>query len=112
MPAARINMRKIKDVLRLKLQAGLSYDRIAASLNISKGVVAKYASLAAAAALDWPTVVGLSEAALERHLLSGRAERHSPYAQPDFGRIHQELRRKGMTLMLLWQEYVAQTPEQ
>jgi len=39
MPAARINMRKIKDVLRLKLQAGLSHERIAACLNISKGVV-------------------------------------------------------------------------
>jgi hypothetical protein len=32
-------MRKIKDVLRLKLQAGLSHERIAACLNISKGVV-------------------------------------------------------------------------
>lgn len=45
-------MRKIKDVLRLKLHAGLSHERIAASLGISKGVVAKYASLAAAAGLD------------------------------------------------------------
>ena len=41
MPAARINMRKIKDVLCLKLHAGLSHERVAASLNISKGVVAK-----------------------------------------------------------------------
>jgi DNA-binding transcriptional regulator LsrR (DeoR family) len=73
MPAARINMRKIKDVLRLKLHAGLSHERIAASLDISKGVVAKYASLAAAAGLDWPTVERLSEAALERHLVGGRA---------------------------------------
>ena len=80
MPAARINMRKIKDVLRLKLQAGLSHERIAASLGISKGVVAKYASLAAAAGLDWPTVEGLSEAALERHLVGGRADRPSHYA--------------------------------
>jgi DNA-binding transcriptional regulator LsrR (DeoR family) len=64
MPAARINMRKIKDVLRLKLHAGLSHERIAASLGISKGVVAKYASLAAAAGLDWPTVERLSETAL------------------------------------------------
>ncbi len=34
-------MRKIKDVLRLKLQAGLSHERIATCLNISKGVVAR-----------------------------------------------------------------------
>lgn len=64
-------MRKIKDVLRLKLQAGLSYERIAGSMGISKGVVAKYASLAAAAGLDWPTVERLSEAALERRLVGG-----------------------------------------
>jgi transposase len=112
MPTARINTRKIKDVLRLKLQAGLSHERIAACLNISKGVVAKYASLAAAAGLDWLAVERLSETALERHLVGGRADRPSPYAQPNFGRIHQELRRKGMTLMLLWQEYAAQHPEQ
>lgn len=46
-------MRKIKDVLRLKLDAQLSHERIAAALNISKGVVAKYVGLAAAAGLDW-----------------------------------------------------------
>ena len=43
----RINMRKIKDVLRLKLDAQLSHERIAASLGISKGVVAKYVGAAA-----------------------------------------------------------------
>ena len=78
-------MRKIKDVLRLKLQAGLSHERIAAALGISKGVVAKYCTLAAACGLDWPTVEGLSESALERRLLAGRADRPSHYAQPDYG---------------------------
>ena len=48
----RITMRKIKDVLRLKLDAQLSHERIAASLGISKGVVTKYVSLAATAGLD------------------------------------------------------------
>ena len=42
-------MRKIKDVLRLKLDAGLSHQQIAAALGISKGVVTKYVGLAAAA---------------------------------------------------------------
>jgi len=54
-------MRKIKDVLRLKLDARLSHERIAAALNISKGVVAKYVSLATAADLDWAQVQGLDE---------------------------------------------------
>ena len=46
-------MRKIKDVLRLKLDAKLSHQQIAAALGISKGVVTKYVGLAAAAGLDW-----------------------------------------------------------
>jgi len=103
-------MRKIRDFLRLKLHAGLSHERIAASLGVSKGVVAKYASLAAAAGLDWSTVERLGETALERHLVGGRVDHPGQYAQPNFGRIHQELRRKGMTLILLWREYVAQHP--
>ncbi len=62
-------MRKIKDVLRLKLDAKLSHQQIATALGISKGVVTKYVGLAAAAGLDWPTVLALDEAALERGLL-------------------------------------------
>ena len=100
-------MRKIKDVLRLKLDAQLSHERIAAALNISKGVVTKYASLAAAAGLDWPSIASLDETALQRRLLNP-AERPSSFVLPDYGRLHQELRRKGMTLMLLWEEHVAQ----
>ena len=97
-------MRKIKDVLRLKLDARLSHEQTAAALGISKGVVAKYASLAAAAGLDWAAVQCLDETALERRLLVA-PQRQSDFIQPDYGRVHQELRRKGMTLMLLWEEH-------
>ena len=51
-------MRKIKDILRLKLDAKFSHEQIAATLSISKGVVTKYVGLAAAADLSWPTVQG------------------------------------------------------
>ncbi|MEB0139539.1 IS21 family transposase, partial [Undibacterium sp. CCC2.1] len=64
-------MRKIKDVLRLKLDAKLSHQQIADALGLSKGVVTKYVGLAAAAALDWAAVQSLDEAALERRLLVG-----------------------------------------
>ena len=100
-------MRKIKDVLRLKLDAHLSHERIAAALGLSKGVVFKYVGLAAAAGLDWPAIAALDEAALERRLKlnPGQTARPSDFVLPDYGRIHQELRRKGMTLMLLWEEH-------
>ena len=103
-------MRKIKDVLRLKLDALLSHEQIAGSLGISKGVVAKYVGLAAAAGLTWPEVQACDEITLERRLLAAR-QRAPTHVQPDYGRTHQELRRKGMTLMLLWEEYQADHAE-
>ena len=99
-------MRKIKDVLRLKLDAKMSHQQIAAALGISKGVVTKYVGLAAAAGLDWTTVQGLDETMLKRRLLAA-PEQPRDHVQPDYGRLHHELRRKGMTLMLLWEEHRA-----
>jgi transposase len=97
-------MRKIKDVLRLKLDAKLSHEQIATALRLSKGVVTKYVSLAAAAGLDWPTVQASDEGALERMLLV-MPQRPRAHVQPDYGQLHHELRRKGVTLALLWEEY-------
>ncbi|NVM92806.1 hypothetical protein FHT32_006499 [Variovorax sp. SG517] len=105
-------MRNIRDVLRLKLEARLSHERIAASLDISKSVAAKYVGLAGAAGLDWPTIQTLSDTALERRVVQGRLDRPSHYVLPDYGRVHQELQRKGMTLMLLCEEHVAAHPGQ
>lgn len=103
-------MRKIKEVLRLKLDARLSHEQIAAALDLSKGVVTKYVGLAAAAGLDWAAVQSLDDVTLERQLLAC-PEKARHHVQPDFGRIHHELRRKGVTLMLLWEEYRAEYAE-
>jgi transposase len=100
-------MRKIRDVLRLKLEAKLSHQQIADALSLSKGVVTKYVTLAKAANLDWAQIQQLDDTTLHNRLLC-IAERVSAFVQPDYGHIHQELRRKGMTLMLLWQEHVEQ----
>jgi len=107
MPPPAMDIRMIKDVLRLKLHGGLSHEAIARSLSISKGAVAKYVSLAAAGGLTWESIASLSEAELERRLL-GRNPDEGRIVEPDFGRVHLELRRKGVTLTLLWQEYRAE----
>ena len=106
MPQQRMDIRMIKNILRLKYQGALSHEAIARSLCISKGVVVKYLGLAAAAGLDWQATSELDEAALERRLL-GRSAAETRVALADFARVHIELRRKGVTLMLLWQEYRA-----
>ena len=111
MPALRINMRKLKDALRLKFDGGQSHQQIADALGISKGVVTKYVGLAVAAGLDWQAIAAMDEATLERRLLASPRPGDS-YAQADYGRIHQELGRKGVTLMLLWEEYCAQAGDE
>ncbi len=99
-------MRKIKDVLRLKLDAKLSHQQIADALGISKGVVTKYVGLAAVAGLDWFAVQAASDTELD-HRLYVLQKRQRDHIQPDYARLHHELRRKGMTLMLLWEGYRA-----
>jgi transposase len=106
MPQPRMDIRMIRDILRLKYQDQQSHERIARCLNISKGAVAKYLGLASAAGLDWAAAADLDEAALEHRLL-GRTLADSRIVEPDFALVHIELRRKDMTLMLLWQEYRA-----
>ena len=106
MPQPRMDIRMIKDIIRLKYVAKLSYQDIALSLAISKGAVTKYLSLAGAAQLDWNAVADMDEASLERRLL-GRDVAALRVVEADFGLVHIELRRKGVTLALLWQEYRA-----
>jgi transposase len=99
----------IKEVLRLKFAGGLSLERTATALDVSKGVVAKYVALAQAAGLDWPMIQGMDEVELEAKL---RPSAVGPWVEPDFAGMHRELGRKGLTLMLLWQEYQASYPGQ
>ena len=98
-------MRKIREVLRLHHEAGLSQKKIAQAIGISKGAVAKYLSLSRAQGFEWPLPPEVDDAALEQRLFPV-AERPVRLVEPDFGVIHQELKRKGVTLQLLWSEYM------
>jgi transposase len=106
MPAKRSAMRKIQEVLRLKFEARLSHERIAAATGVSKGAVSKYVQRAIEKGLSWPLPAELDDSALEGLLFRQPAPREQ-YAAPDFAYVHQELKRKGVTLQLLWEEYRA-----
>ena len=92
------------------MQAGLSYNEVARALKISKSVVGKYVLLARVACVDWPVAEGLSEGALEARLYRPPVPRWSHQLTPDFGLIYQELKRAGVTLMLLGEEYATGNP--
>ena len=101
----RLPMRKIRDVLRLSAE-GLSTRQIAASLAIGRTTLRGYLDRADELGLSWPLPPGLSDTDLERQIYPRTARDVSNRAtQPDWAQIHRELRRKGVTLSLLWEEW-------
>src|SRR5690606_36899604 len=93
------------ECLRLKLDCGLSHERIARALGLSKGVVSKYVARAEATGLDWAAWSGLDEAGIEAKLGTKTPAVRGERAPIDLPWVHRELRRKGVTRLLLWQEY-------
>lgn len=110
MPANRLAMHQIKDILRLRYEARLSQREIARSLNLSVGVVSKYLQLAVAAGIQWPLPDDLDDTALAQKLQPPTSAATPTFPLPDLQQLHQELRHKGVTLQLLWEEYAAQHP--
>jgi transposase len=111
MPGARLPMRKIRDVLRLSA-AGMSKRMIAAALGVSATAAGECIRRARRAGLTWPLLDELTDEALERRLFplpAVAAKDGRP--QPECSTIHRELRRPGVTLQLLWEEYRAVHPD-
>jgi len=113
MPAERVPMRCVREILRLKHGCGATDRMIARSTGLARSTVSDYLDRAAATGLGWPLPPMLTDAALEALLFAraGIAPGTRRKAEPDWPAIHRELRRRGVTLMLLWQEYCAQNPK-
>ena len=106
MPSKRLPMRQIKEILRLKFEAELSHRKIARCLNIGVGTVSLYARRANEVGLTWPLPSEMSENELEQRLFpTPKVKDRHGRVEPDCAQIHQELKRKGVTKQLLWEEY-------
>ena len=105
MPAERLSMRKIREVLRLHFACGLSKRRIARALGIGPTSAGEYLARARRAALAWPLPGELDDAALERLLFPPPPQGGTVRPEPEWAMLHLELRRPGVTLALLWEEY-------
>jgi transposase len=112
MTQERLSVRRIREVLRLKFEGGLSHRAIARSCAICHSTVREYVHRAQAAGLAWPLSETLDEDQLYQ-LLFPKPTPSSDRAlqQPEWGSIHRELRRKGVTLRLLWLEYRETHPD-
>jgi len=111
MPTKRMTMRNLRELLRLRLQADLSLRQIKSSLRISLGAVQKITSKADELRLDWAKIQTLNDQQLA-HLFYPRSDTYasSTFELPDWVDVHRELRRKGVTKHLLWEEYTQQYP--
>lgn len=98
-------MRKIREVLRLSLHDGLSQRQIGRSLGVPPTTAAEYLMRAKTAQLSWPLPEGLNDDALEALLFPAVRPLVGARPMPDWARVHLELRRKHVTLMLLWEEH-------
>jgi len=102
-------MRRIREVLRLKWACGLGDRAVAASCSLSRSTVSKYVRRAKEVGLSWPLPAEMTDEALEERLFV--AEEIAESFVPDWTEVHRQLKHKGVTLRLVWEEYKEAHPE-
>jgi transposase len=110
MPTERLPMRKIREILRLRREQGLSVREAARALGVSVGVVSKTASRAEKVGVSWEVAEGLDDATLEERLYGRAPGPTDARPRPDPVYLHTQLRRPGVTLEVLHLEYLEQHP--
>ena len=109
MPARRLPLRKTREILRLLWHLGFGVRKTARACQASHATVVEYRTRAEKAGLDWAQVEGMDESSLEQELFP--ASCCSPQRPlPDWSKLHLELKKPGVTLQLLWDEYKAAHP--
>lgn len=105
-------MRQVREVLRLKT-AGVSGNEIGRRLGIAPSTVRLTLKRLAAAGLAWPLPAEMTDGALEARLFTplGIKQGHRRHAEPDWAMVHRELKRKHVTLQILWDEYIERHPD-
>ena len=103
-------MRKVREVLRLKHAHGMSYRKISGATGVGKTQAAEYVHRAAVAGLSWPLPDEVGDAELDRRLFPATLDGAGVRPAIDWPANQNELKRRGVTLALLWQEYLAEHP--
>jgi len=112
MTQERLSLRKIREILRLKDELGLTDRAIARACQVSNSTVGEYIRRARKAGLHWPVPEEVSEGELYRRLFPEEVEpKVVQRPVPNWEEIHRDLSRRGVTLRLLWQEYREQHPD-
>ncbi len=111
MPAERITMRDAREIIRLKFSC-VSTHEIARRLGMARSTVRETLKRTEGAGLSWPLPEDMNDEALEAALYARRRSKrgHRRIAEPDWVGVHRELKRKHVTLLILWDKYIAANP--
>jgi len=103
-------MRQVREILRLTFSSEIGGREIARRLGIAASTVRATVERFRSAGLTWPLADEMTDAVLEDKLYgnAGTKQGHRRHAEPDWARIHRELKRKHVTLSILWEEYIEQ----
>ena len=113
MPTERIAMRRVREMLRLTLDAGLSVSEAARRMDVARSTLREMVQRVERAGLPWPLPLDLSDADLESRLYgeAGTKQGHRRRPEPDWAQMQRELKRKHVTLQILWDEYIEANPD-
>ena len=99
---------KAREILRLKQEVGLSLREIGQACNCGKSTVSEILTRAEKAEIRWP--IDLSDKQLMSKLYPTTESKSSP-PEPDLEYVFCEMKKKNVTLMLLWEEYKRDHPD-
>jgi len=109
MAGKRVSMRKIREVLRLTHELGLSVRQVREATGVGKTAVSEYVARAKVIGITWPIPAELSDGELEGRLFVPAGFHDGPTKPvPDWAKVHEELKRRGVSLMILWEEHRAE----
>lgn len=111
MPYGRLPMRRTREILRLKLEARLSNRQVGRATGVSCSTVSDTMTRFRASGMSWPLPDTMSDSTLERSLYRPCGEVATDEHEPDWEYVHREMRRKHVTLMLLWTEHKENHPD-
>ena len=105
-------MRHVREVLRLTT-AGVGLNEIARRVGVAPSTIRLTLKRLARAGLSWPLPGEMTDTALETALFAaaGTKQGHRRHVEPDWAEIHRELKRKHVTLTMLWDEYIERCPK-
>lgn len=112
MPAERVAMRQAREIIRLKFSANIPTREIARRLGLAPSTVRETLKRFEVSGLGWPLPEGIGESELEAALYANRRGKrgHRRHEEPDWRAVRAELKRKHVTLLIVWDEYIAANP--